>query len=63
MKLSTHLGLTDFKASDGWLWRLRKRHSIRNVAVTGEAEIADMECVSVRASVRVSVNVCEGVFE
>ncbi len=45
-KLAVQLGISDFKASDGWLWRFRKRHGIRNLAVTGEAEGADIEMLN-----------------
>ena len=44
-KLARQLGLPEFHGSDGWLWRFRKRHGIRNLAVTGEAESADAESV------------------
>ncbi|XP_045104336.1 tigger transposable element-derived protein 7-like [Portunus trituberculatus] len=43
-KLAAHMGI-EFKASDGWLWRFRRRHGIRNLAVTGEAESADAEMI------------------
>ncbi|XP_050733587.1 arp2/3 complex-activating protein rickA-like isoform X1 [Eriocheir sinensis] len=43
-KLAAHMGI-EFKASDGWLWRFRRRHGIRNLAVTDEAESADAEMI------------------
>ena len=45
-KLAGQLGIADFQGSDGWLWRFRRRHGIRNLAVTGEAESADVESVA-----------------
>ncbi|KAG7171282.1 Tigger transposable element-derived protein 7-like 18, partial [Homarus americanus] len=36
-KLATHLGIPNFNASDGWLWRVRRRHGIVNRKVCGEA--------------------------
>ena len=29
-KLACHMGIESFKASEGWLWRLRNRHGIGN---------------------------------
>ena len=34
-KLAAHLGHENLKGSDGWLWRFRRRHNIRNLKVTG----------------------------
>lgn len=44
-KLAAHMGITDFKASDGWLWRFRRRHGIHDVKEAGEAASADVESV------------------
>ena len=43
--LATHLGVTDFKGSDGWLWRFRQRHGLGNTIAHGEAGSADVESV------------------
>ncbi|XP_063875713.1 tigger transposable element-derived protein 7-like isoform X4 [Scylla paramamosain] len=45
LRLADHLGLTDFKCSDGWLKRFRKRHGICNRAITGELLSADLGAV------------------
>ena len=29
-KLATHRGISDFKSSEGWLWRIRNRHGLFN---------------------------------
>ncbi|KAG7161901.1 Tigger transposable element-derived protein 7-like 46, partial [Homarus americanus] len=39
-KLASHMGIENFEASDGWLWRFRKRHGMCN-KITHEEEIAD----------------------
>ena len=39
-KLAIDLGIKDFKSSDGWLWRFRRRHSLGNRVVRGEAASA-----------------------
>ena len=44
-RLAGHLGHKDFKCSDGWLWRFRRRHGIVNRAVTGEVLSADVASV------------------
>ena len=43
-KLAKHMGI-QFQASDGWLWRFRKRHGITNRSTCGEALSADTEQV------------------
>ena len=43
--LASHLGITDFKGSDGWLWRFRNRHGLGNTIAHGEAGSADVESV------------------
>ena len=43
--LASHLGKTDFKGSDGWLWRFRNRHGLGNTIAHGEAGSADVESV------------------
>ncbi|CAK8691374.1 unnamed protein product [Clavelina lepadiformis] len=45
-KLATSLGLTDFKGSDGWLWRFRNRHGLFNEVLHGEAGDADTASVA-----------------
>ncbi|KAK3866774.1 hypothetical protein Pcinc_027710 [Petrolisthes cinctipes] len=42
-KLATHLGIANFKASDGWLWRFRNRHGL--FKVRGEAGDVDTSSV------------------
>ena len=44
-KLARHMGITDFTASDGWLWRFRNRHGIGNKVLLGEAASAPTEDV------------------
>lgn len=44
-RLSTHLGISNFKCSDGWLWRFRRRHGIVNRVITGELLSADAGAV------------------
>ena len=39
------MGITDFTASDGWLWRFRNRHGIGNKFFHGEAASAPTEDV------------------
>ena len=39
-QLSKHLGI-ECSASDGWLWRFRNRHGLRDTQVRGEAGGAD----------------------
>ena len=42
-KLASHLGYTDFKGSEGWLWRFQNRHGLLfNEIQHGEAGDADM---------------------
>ena len=36
-QLAADLGITDFNASEGWLWRFRRRHALGNRVVRGEA--------------------------
>ncbi|KAG7163598.1 Tigger transposable element-derived protein 7-like 4 [Homarus americanus] len=44
-RLAQVLGVADFKASSGWLWRFRKRHGISNKPVCGESLSADLEAI------------------
>ena len=44
-RLANHLGIQDFKCSDGWLWRFRRRHGLGNRAITGELLSADASAV------------------
>ena len=44
-KLASHLGHTDFKESEGWLWQFRNRHGLFNEiqhGKPGDAEMASM---------------------
>lgn len=43
--LAEHLAIPNFKASDGWLWRFRKRHGLTNLKTRGEAGSADAASV------------------
>lgn len=43
--LANHLGIRDFKCSDGWLWRFRNSYGIGNQAITGELLSADASAV------------------
>ena len=36
------LGIEDFKASEGWIFRLKDRHGISVKAVSGEAKSVDV---------------------
>lgn len=42
IKLANHMNIP-FRASDGWLWRFRKRHGIMNKRIYGEASSAPKE--------------------
>ncbi|KAG7176917.1 Tigger transposable element-derived protein 7-like 5, partial [Homarus americanus] len=42
-KLASHMGIENFEASDGWLWRFRNRHGMRNKITHGEAGSAPTE--------------------
>ncbi|KAG7157467.1 Tigger transposable element-derived protein 7-like 19 [Homarus americanus] len=37
VKLASHMGIENFEASDGWLWRFRNRHGMCNKITHGEA--------------------------
>nr|XP_022906052.1 tigger transposable element-derived protein 7-like [Onthophagus taurus] len=43
IKLANHMNIISFEASDGWLWRFRKRHEIFNKRIYGEAISAPKE--------------------
>ncbi|XP_042203529.1 tigger transposable element-derived protein 7-like [Homarus americanus] len=43
VKLSSHMGIENFEASDGWLWRFRNRHGKCNKITHGEAGSAPTE--------------------
>ena len=45
-KLASHLGYTDFKGSEGWLWRFRNWHGLFNEIQHGEVGDADMASVA-----------------
>ena len=36
-RLANHLGIENFKCSDGWLWQFRKRHGLGNRVITNAA--------------------------
>ena len=40
-KLAAHLGISDVKSSEGWLWRFRNRHGLFSKVLRGEASDAD----------------------
>ena len=44
-KLARYMRITDFTASDGWLWRFRNMHEIGNKVLHGEATSAPTEDV------------------
>ena len=44
-EFAEHLGVANFKGSDGWLWHFRKRHGLFDVKVHGEADSADSATV------------------
>ncbi|KAG7161849.1 Tigger transposable element-derived protein 7-like 13 [Homarus americanus] len=43
VKLASHMGIENFEASDGWLWRFRNRHGMCNKITHGEAGSAPTE--------------------
>ena len=45
-KLAAHLGYTDFKGSEGWLWRFGNSHRLFNEVLHGEAGDADTASVA-----------------
>lgn len=45
-KLATGLGYGNFKCSNGWLWRFRRRHGIVNKVVTREMQNANPKVVN-----------------
>ena len=45
-KLAAHLDFSDFKGSEGWLWRFRNRHGLFNKVLHGEAGDADESSVA-----------------
>ena len=44
-KLAREMGIQDFTASGGWLWRFRRRHAMGNRKSCGETASADHESV------------------
>ena len=45
-KLAAHLGYTDFKRSEGWLWQFRNCHGLFSKVLHGEAVDADTASVA-----------------
>ena len=45
-ELAEELGIQDFNASEGWLWRFRRRHALGNRVVRGEAASAPLDEVN-----------------
>ncbi|KAG7177538.1 Tigger transposable element-derived protein 7-like 7 [Homarus americanus] len=43
VKLASHMGIENFEACDGWLWRFRNRHGMCNNITHGEAGSAPTE--------------------
>ena len=43
--LANHLGIQDFRWSDGGLWRFRKQHGLGNRSITGKLLSADANAV------------------
>jgi len=37
LKITKHLQVEDFKASNGWLEKLKARHNIKRIAISGES--------------------------
>lgn len=46
MKLANEMGIKDFTASSGWLWRFRRRHAMGDRKCSGESSSADHASVS-----------------
>ena len=45
-KLGAKMGVDNFVASDGWLFRFRKRHGLKNTKMSGESSSANVADVS-----------------
>ena len=45
-KLAAHLGIGEFKGSEGWLWRFRNRQGLFNKVLHSEAGDADESSVA-----------------
>ena len=44
-KLARHIEITDFTASDGWLWRFRNKHGIGNkLFAWGSSQCSNQRC-------------------
>lgn len=57
-KFAEDLGISDFKATEGWLWRWKSRYQIKHVNTHGEKKDADQE-----ASANFLNNVLPGILE
>ena len=44
-EMARHLEIPNFKGSDGWLWRFRRRYGLFNSVIRGEAGDLDVDAV------------------
>ena len=59
-KFAAHLGVSDFKGNEGWLWQFRNRHGLFNKVLHGEAGDADENSVAPFVRSRKSLLVMKG---